>query len=322
MLKYINMKKTLIFFTIFILLMSPSLAQTSLNQRLEGRIILNVEENGEAWYIATLNLNRYYLGRPVDAFNILKNLGIGISNTDLEKIPTGIIKSDELDTDGDGLSDNLEIALDTNPQSKDSDKDGFDDKNEIENNFNPNKNTKLNIDLDFTENNLGKIFLQTERNGEAWYLDPVSKKKYYLSKPKIAFEIMRRFGLGISIENLNKIQINEIPKPQTPIYVPPVNTSNGKNIINDAADAIRSKNISKTQSFFIPKMSMSLEYSLNNMSDESILLLGNLLSGSSLDSQSSTKLTYKNSVYFNGGYHDIYFHVEKQESGEWLMTNL
>ncbi len=69
-------------------------------------------------------------------------------------------------------------------------------------------------------------------------------------------------------------------------------------------------------------MSASLEYSLKNMPNESILLLGNLLSGSSLNSSSDNKLTYKNTVYFNGEYHDIYFNVEKQEDDGWLMVNL
>lgn len=42
-----------------------------------------------------------------------------------------------LDSDGDGLSDNLENAYGTNPRSYDSDQDGFNDKLEIDNNFNP-----------------------------------------------------------------------------------------------------------------------------------------------------------------------------------------
>lgn len=322
------MKKTLIYFIIFIFIASPIFAQVVLGEKLSGRIVLSVEENGEAWYISPANFKRYYLGRPSDAFDILRNLGTGITNADLEKIPTGIIDSNESDGDNDGLSDNLEIAIGTDPLQEDSDNDGFNDKEEIENNYNPNGNNSINIDKEFTKKQLGKIFLQTEKNGEAWYIDPISQKKYYLSKPKIAFEVMRKFGLGISIENLAEINIEKISIPKEPlnikkppIYIPPTN-NNGKNIINDAADAIRSKNISKTKSLFISEMSMSLEYSLNNMPDESILLLGNLLSGSKLDSSSENKLTYKNTVYFNDEYHDIYFNVEKQENGEWLMTNL
>ena len=161
------MKKTLIYFTIFSLLVTPSFAQTSLAEKLSGKILLSVDENGEAWYVSPSDLNRYYLGRPSDAFNILKRLGVGISNDNLEKIPTGIIESNELDTDNDGLSDNLEIAIGTNPQNKDSDNDGYKDKTEIESSYNPSGDNTLNIDLDFTRKNLGKIFLHTEKNGEA-----------------------------------------------------------------------------------------------------------------------------------------------------------
>ncbi|MCF7860498.1 transglutaminase-like domain-containing protein [Patescibacteria group bacterium] len=46
---------------------------------LSGRILLQVETNGEAWYVNPLNQQRYYLGRPDDAFAIMRSLGLGIS---------------------------------------------------------------------------------------------------------------------------------------------------------------------------------------------------------------------------------------------------
>ena len=57
--------------------------------RLKGKILLQVESKGEAWYINPDNLNRYYLGRPADAFRIMRELGLGITNSDLSKIPEG-----------------------------------------------------------------------------------------------------------------------------------------------------------------------------------------------------------------------------------------
>jgi hypothetical protein len=53
-------------------------ASTSLN----GRILLQVQSHGEAWYVNPVNSRRYYLGRPADAFNIMRTLGLGISNAD------------------------------------------------------------------------------------------------------------------------------------------------------------------------------------------------------------------------------------------------
>lgn len=42
-----------------------------------GKILLQVEENGEAWYVYPNDSFRYYLGRPKDAFDIMRNLGLG-----------------------------------------------------------------------------------------------------------------------------------------------------------------------------------------------------------------------------------------------------
>ena len=59
----------------------------SLGSRLSGKILLQVEENGEAWYINPVNQERYFLGRPNDAFELMRKLGLGIANKDLEQIP-------------------------------------------------------------------------------------------------------------------------------------------------------------------------------------------------------------------------------------------
>jgi len=55
--------------------------------RLSGLILLDVENNGEAYYIYPEDNKKYYLGRPADAFNLMKKLGRGITNADLNKIP-------------------------------------------------------------------------------------------------------------------------------------------------------------------------------------------------------------------------------------------
>jgi len=54
-----------------------------------GRILIQTEKNGEAWYVSPVNEKRYYMGRPADAFQLMRNLGLGISNTDLRKIEVG-----------------------------------------------------------------------------------------------------------------------------------------------------------------------------------------------------------------------------------------
>ncbi len=128
-----------------------------LYNRLKGRIILKVEDNGRAYYVSPVKKEMYYLGRPADAFAIMRSQGLGISNANLEKILVNKEKS----------------------------------------------NSK--IDTKFTKTHLGKIFIQVEKNGEAWYLNPVDSSRYYLGRPADAFQIMRNLSLGISNDNFSKL---------------------------------------------------------------------------------------------------------------------
>ncbi len=52
----------------------------------------------------------------------------------------------------------------------------------------------------------GYILLQVESKGEAWYVDPVSEKRTYMANGSAAYDIMRNYGLGISNDNLKKLQ--------------------------------------------------------------------------------------------------------------------
>lgn len=65
----------------FILIPSSSFA-SDMPSRLKGRILLQVESKGEAWYVNPDNKKRHYLGRPADAFQVMRELGLGISNKD------------------------------------------------------------------------------------------------------------------------------------------------------------------------------------------------------------------------------------------------
>ncbi|MBD3248140.1 hypothetical protein GF382_02520 [Candidatus Falkowbacteria bacterium] len=148
------MKKLLIIS--FLLFLAPiSAMRAGLAEDLSGRILLDVESNGEAWYIYPKDNKRYYLGRPADAFAIMRQLGLGISEADFQKIPQA------------GMNSQGDAVL--------------------------------------TRRLSGSIVLQVEKNGEAWYINPVDLKKYYLGRPADAFRIMRELGLGISRVNLATI---------------------------------------------------------------------------------------------------------------------
>ncbi|MDD4611363.1 MAG: hypothetical protein PHU73_05450, partial [Patescibacteria group bacterium] len=127
----------------------------TLYQKLKGKIILKVESKGEAYYISPAKQEMYYLGKPDDAFQIIRQLGIGITNLDLNKIQSG---------------DATETA---------------------------------STDLIFAKKQAGKIFLQVESRGEAWYVNPADYKRYYMYSPANAFWVMRNLGIGISNNNYN-----------------------------------------------------------------------------------------------------------------------
>lgn len=206
------MKKTLacLEFSLLILaaaliLIPKSVSAETVSSRLKGRILLQVESKGEAWYVSPADGKRYGMGRPNDAFALMRQLGIGISNDNLKKIPVGDENLSGQDSDTDGLSDMVEDSLGTDKNSKDSDGDSFKDKSELLNGYNPKGAGKILTDGVFAKKQGGKILLQVEGKGEAWYVNPADNKRYFLGRPSDAFNLMRKLGLGVSNGDLNKI---------------------------------------------------------------------------------------------------------------------
>ena len=140
--------KRILLLIILVLLPYPNMvqAEVSLSQILHGRILLQVEAKGEAWYLSPGNNQLYFLGRPADAFAIMKKLALGAKH---------------------------DLIADT---------------------------------IIFPDRLLGQILLDVERNGEAYYIYPGDKHKYFLGRPTDAFGIMRNLGLGISNNNLLKLK--------------------------------------------------------------------------------------------------------------------
>ncbi len=129
-------------------------------EKLKGRILIAVYDHGEAWYVNPVNLRRYYLGRPADAFSIMRKLGLGISNADLAKVPLS---------------------------------------------------TEASRNEEFVSRLSGRILIQTEKHGEAWYVSPVNLKRYFMGRPSDAFQLMRNLGLGISDYYLDQIPAETKP---------------------------------------------------------------------------------------------------------------
>lgn len=124
----------------------------NLSKRLNGRILLQVEERGEAWYVNPKDNNKYYMANGNEAYSIMRYLSIGITNKDLERVMA---------------------------------------------------------DEEFAKKHSGKIFLQVEEHGEAFYID-MDGNAHYLKDGLVAYAIMRELGLGITNDDLRKIEVGEI----------------------------------------------------------------------------------------------------------------
>ena len=181
-------------------------AQMPLAQKLKGKILLQVEARGEAWYVNPIDQKRYYLGRPDDAFALMKDIGLGITDEDLKKIAVAEANFTGTDSDGDGLSDAIEAALGTDKNNPDTDGDGYGDKEELLSGYDPAGPGSLPLDPAKARSLAGQIVMQVEKNGEAWYVNPDNLKRYYMGRPADAFNLMRSLGLGITDKNLAAIE--------------------------------------------------------------------------------------------------------------------
>lgn len=179
------------------------------SDRVKGKILIEVEDLGQAWYVHPETGERDYLGEPEEAHTVLRDRGVGITTADLNKIPLGFHAVSGADSDGDGLANPFEEAIGSNILSADSDGDGYDDKTEVVNGYNSIGLGLLGVDLSFSQEQLGRIFLQVESRGEAWWVNPDDGKRYYLGNGEDALNVMRHFGLGITEADLYTIRVSD-----------------------------------------------------------------------------------------------------------------
>lgn len=134
-------------------------------------------------------------------YNLIVKLGTGITNDNLSKILIADANLDSVDTDNDGLSDIIEDLINTDYLKSDTDGDGYSDKDEMLKGFNPIGEGDLGIDQDFADRQKGKILLQIEKGGEAWYVGPADGKRYFLGRPADGFKVMRNLDYWNKINN-------------------------------------------------------------------------------------------------------------------------
>lgn len=180
----------------------------SIRDRLKGYILLQVESLGEAWYVNPADSKRYYLKDGPAAYEIMRKLSIGAKTIDLEKIIIGTDdRLEEFDYDGDSLPDDTENAIGSDMYLDDSDNDTYKDGVEAFNGYNPVGSGKWPIDKKFANAQKGRILLQVEDHGEAWYINPKDGRRFYMKDGDAAYKIMRFLSLGIKNADLEKIEI-------------------------------------------------------------------------------------------------------------------
>lgn len=122
---------------------------SSVTDRVKGYILLQVEGFGEAWYVNPDDGRRYYMKDGETAYEMMRQFGLGISNSDLSKLKSG--------------------------------------------------------DWTLRSRLKGKIVLQVEMHGEAYYVHPEDGSVHYLKNGNEAYRIMRELSLGISNKDLNVV---------------------------------------------------------------------------------------------------------------------
>ena len=187
----------------------------------------------------------------------------------------------------------------------------------------------------------GRIVLEVESHGEAWYVDPVNLNRYYLGRPSDCFEVMRTTGLGISTDDIAQISIAE--KSLTPPKIlqnNPINSntqsqsnqaqenltqnnpiqSSSQQILIAAGEAIRAGSAKTTEKYFTDGLSSAIQYTLKNYTADQRLTLGNIISGASLKQTTSQTATYSTQVSSPlGGNTDIQIRLAQNERGEWKI---
>lgn len=134
---------------------------------LNGRILLQTQAHGEAWYVRPESGLRYYMKNGFAAYTVMRNFGSGITDVNLNSIPSAATV-DELKKSKSACSSNSTAR-------------------------------KMK----------GKILLQVQHHGEAWYVDPGTCRRIYLRDGLAAYTVMRFLGLGITDANLAMIRIGQ-----------------------------------------------------------------------------------------------------------------
>ena len=197
----------------------------------------NIDSDGDGlfdWQEQSLGTNSYQIDSDNDGLNDMEEFSVYLTNPlDPDSDNDGYLDGNEVangydplgsgrasaqtnhepsrtaDADSDGLTDFQESQYKTDPNDSDSDHDGYQDGQEVNSGYSPLGFGKIPpSDAHVLSYVRGRIVLAVEQHGEAFYVDPVDGRAYYLGFAQDAFRIMRERSLGISESDLAKIPIS------------------------------------------------------------------------------------------------------------------
>ena len=146
-----------------VILPSISFAKTDTTlTKYYGKVLVETDNKSKIWYVDPLKKEKYPLNSESDAVDVMKKVGVGISNKDINRIKL--------------------------PTSKYS-------------------NWR---DYTFAKNLSGRIFVQVQDKGQAWYIDPINFRKYYLGSGKNALNILKSLSIKAKSSEINKIKTGTI----------------------------------------------------------------------------------------------------------------
>jgi len=205
--KIFNLVNLIVAITLFL----PVVAAAAATNKLDGRFLLQVQSDGQLWYVSPVDHLRHMI-RSGDAatMSLMPALQM-IDQTDLNKIPLAKLipaaaDLSAIDSDNDGIADNIEKLLGTDPNKADTDLDGFSDKTEILNGYNPLGAGKVVADKKVMAVNIGRIVMTGDSN---WYINPTDSRRYLIIDDKSGELKKQLAGLAVGITNsdLNKIAV-------------------------------------------------------------------------------------------------------------------
>jgi hypothetical protein len=132
-----------------------------------------------------------------NVYGLITKIGKKLSIVDLNKIPVATDNITGIDTDSDGLSDEMEAALGTKADNADTDGDKYTDKDELSRNFNPRGAGKMPIDISFSNKLKGSMVVQSNSPNLAWFIGD-DGKRYFMGSPVDAYKHMRSLDYWVS----------------------------------------------------------------------------------------------------------------------------